>query len=141
MTNRAIHDHTPPPRVGVGVLVVRDGRVLLGERRGAHGAGSWALPGGHLEHGETVEACALRELAEETGLTGGGLSRGPWVSDVFAAEGLHYVTLFIVVRDPLGDVVLCEPTKCAQWAWFPWDAFPAPLFAPLATLRRTGFRP
>lgn len=132
---------TSPPRVGVGVLVVRDGRVLLGERRGAHGAGSWALPGGHLEHGETVEDCARRELAEETGLTGGVVTRGPWVSDVFEAEGLHYVTVFIVVRDPVGEVQLREPTKCARWEWFPWDALPAPLFAPLASLRATGFTP
>jgi len=141
MTNNPTPEHTPPPRVGVGVVVVRDGLVLLGERRGAHGAGSWALPGGHLEHGETVETCARRELVEETGLSGGVLSRGPWVSNVFAAEGLHYVTVFIVAHDPEGEVVVREPTKCARWAWFPWDALPTPLFAPLATLRATGFRP
>ena len=55
-------------QVGVGVLVLRDGRVLLGLRRGAHGAGTWALPGGHLEFNETVAACATRETLEETGL-------------------------------------------------------------------------
>lgn len=132
---------TPPPRVGVGVLVVRDGRVLLGERRGAHGAGSWALPGGHLEHREQVEDCARRELAEETGLLGGVLTHGPWVSDVFEAEEMHYVTVFMVVHDPVGDVVLREPAKCARWAWFAWDVLPAPLFAPLASLRATGFVP
>ena len=56
------------PRVGVGVFVLRDGLVLLGLRRGAHGAGTWALPGGHLEFGEAVEHCAAREVHEETGL-------------------------------------------------------------------------
>jgi predicted NUDIX family NTP pyrophosphohydrolase len=50
-------------RVGVGVMVVRNGEVLFGRRRGAHGAGTWSLPGGHLEAGESVEACALRELS------------------------------------------------------------------------------
>ncbi len=129
------------PRVGVGVLVVRDGRILLGERRGAHGAGHWALPGGHLEHGETVEDCARRELAEETGLVGGVLTRGPWVSDVFEAEGLHYVTVFMVVRNPVGEVVLREPAKCTRWEWFSWKALPTPLFAPLASLRDSGFMP
>lgn len=132
---------TPTPRVGVGVVVVRDGRVLLGERRGAHGAGAWALPGGHLEHGETVEACTRRELEEETGLVGGRCSPGPWVSNVFAPEGLHYVTVFMVVRDPLGEPVVREPTKCAGWRWCAWDDLPTPLFAPLASLRATGFTP
>jgi 8-oxo-dGTP diphosphatase len=139
-------DSAPPPclavpRVGVGVLVMRDGRILIGERLGAHGAGHWALPGGHLEHGETVEDCARRELDEETGLVGGVLTRGPWVSDVFEAEGMHYVTIFIVVRDPVGEVVRREPAKCARWEWVPWEALPAPLFAPLASLRATGFTP
>ena len=52
----------PVPRVGVAVIVVRDGRVLVGRRRSAsHGDGMWQFPGGHLEFGETVEACAARE--------------------------------------------------------------------------------
>ena len=57
------------PRIGVGCVVERNGLVLLGQRKGAHAEGFWAFPGGHLEFGETVEACARRELVEETGLT------------------------------------------------------------------------
>jgi ADP-ribose pyrophosphatase YjhB (NUDIX family) len=53
---------------GVGVIVVRGGDVLFGLRRGAHGGGSWSLPGGHLDGGESVETCALRELSEEAGV-------------------------------------------------------------------------
>jgi 8-oxo-dGTP diphosphatase len=130
----------PPdaPSVGVGVLIVRDGAVLLGRRRGSHGAGSWAPPGGHLEPGESAEACARREAAEETGLALGDVEPGPWSLDTFAAEGKRYVTLFVVARGVAGEPSTLEPEKCDGWAWFPWTALPAPLFAPLASVVARG---
>jgi 8-oxo-dGTP diphosphatase len=131
----------PYPRVGVGVLVVRDGHVLLGERRGSHGAGTWALPGGHLEHGESAETCAIRELAEETGLAAGRVTPGPYTTDLFESEGRHYVTLFVLATDVAGEPTVREPAKCARWEWFRWSALPTPLFAPLQSLRRLGYVP
>jgi 8-oxo-dGTP diphosphatase len=129
------------PRVGVGVLIVRDGRVLLGERIGAHGAHTWAPSGGHLEFGESVEACARREVLEETGLVVTELVRGPYTTDVFAAEGKHYVTLFLTATAVGGEPGVREPEKCAGWGWYLWSALPAPLFLPLETLRARGFVP
>jgi 8-oxo-dGTP diphosphatase len=129
------------PRVGVGVLVWRDGRVLLGERLGAHGAGTWALPGGHLEFGESVPDCARREVREETGLEVELLGLGPYTNDVFVAEQRHYVTLFVLARSGAGEPQRCEPAKCAQWGWFEWSALPQPLFQPLVTLQRSGWTP
>jgi 8-oxo-dGTP diphosphatase len=131
----------PAPRVGVGVIVQRDGRVLLGLRSGSHGAGTWALPGGHLEFGETVAQCAAREVLEETGLVIDDVTPGPYTSDVFAEAGRHYVTLFVVARSRHGEPQVCEPTKCATWQWFAWTALPYPLFAPLQTLQRSGYVP
>ena len=58
-----------PELHGVGVLVVRDGKVLMGRRVSSHGRGTWAPPGGKAEPGETDEETARRELVEETGLT------------------------------------------------------------------------
>lgn len=58
----------PDPRVGIGVMVIRDGKVLLGRRQGSHGAGHYAWPGGHLEYMESFEECAKREVREETGI-------------------------------------------------------------------------
>jgi hypothetical protein len=66
--------------------VLRDGLVLLGRRIGSHGAGSWALPGGHLEFGETVEQCAAREVLEETGLDIQVVARGPYTNNMFPEE-------------------------------------------------------
>ena len=43
------------PRVGIGVMIQNEeGEILLGLRKGSHGAGEWSFPGGHLEMGETV---------------------------------------------------------------------------------------
>jgi 8-oxo-dGTP diphosphatase len=127
------------PRVGVGVIIVRQGLVLLGQRRGSHGAGSWALPGGHLEFGEAVDECAVREVREETGLEVRDVSRGPYSSDIF--EGKHYVTLFVVAHIATGEPRLLEPEKCSQWQWFRWSELPNPLFQPLASLHKTGYVP
>ena len=129
------------PRVGVGVVVLRNGLVLLGQRIGSHGAGTWALPGGHLEFGETVEQCAAREVREETGLELQAFRAAPYTNDVFAAEGKHYVTLFIVAESSDGDPVVLEPGKCSGWRWFRWSELPSPLFQPLQTLVDTGYVP
>jgi 8-oxo-dGTP diphosphatase len=129
------------PRVGVGVVVVRDGRVLVGRRRGSHGGGTWALPGGHLEFGESVEDCARREVREETGLEIADLRPGPYASTLFEDEGRHAVTLFVVAAWAGGEATLREPDKCAAWLWRTWDDLPEPLFPTLEALRRTGFVP
>ncbi|KAF1052942.1 MAG: RNA pyrophosphohydrolase [Stenotrophomonas maltophilia] len=122
------------PRIGVGVLVWREGRVLLGQRRGSHGDGDWAPPGGHLEFGETPEDCARREVLEETGLHLTRLRRGPWSNDVFLGERRHYVTLYMIAESLEGQPQNLEPDKCAGWDWFAPDKLPQPLFLPLCNL-------
>lgn len=140
------------PRIGVAVLLLRDARVLLGRRIGeTHGRDTWQCPGGHLEAFESIEGCAAREVREETGLDVQIVGYGPYTNDVFADEGKHYVTLFVLaadldtesdatgVRRP--EPAVREPAKCAEWRWFAWDALPSPLFSSLRQLRASGYRP
>jgi 8-oxo-dGTP diphosphatase len=132
---------SPLPRVGVGVIVIREGRVLLGKRKGSHGAGTWALPGGHLEFGETVDDCARREAEEETGLQLKNIRPGPYTNDVMAAEGKHYVTVFVQAVPEAGEPQILEPDKCECWVWFKWSELPQNLFLPLQNLRAQGYVP
>lgn len=57
------------PRVGVGAVVVHDGRVLLIRRGKDPLRGRWVVPGGTVELGETLEEALVREVQEETGVT------------------------------------------------------------------------
>lgn len=52
------------PRIGVGSIVSRGDEILLVRRASVHGWGTWSTPGGHLDHGETLEACAAREMSD-----------------------------------------------------------------------------
>lgn len=113
----------------------------MGLRTAGHGAGTWQFPGGHLEFGESVEDCALREAREETGLELANPRPGPYTNDIFAAEGRHYITLFVVADYAGGTPEVCEPDKCARWEWVTWDALPEPLFLPALNLRRSGYAP
>ena len=129
------------PQVGVGVIIIREGLVLLGQRIGSLGAGTWALPIGHLEFGESIEDCARREVLEETGLAIQSIVQGPYTNNFFAAEGKHYVTLFVTARCPTGEPLVLEPNKCSTWQWFRWSELPQPLFPPLASLVHSGYVP
>ena len=114
------------PLVGVGVVLVREGRVFLARRQGAHGEETWASAGGHLEWGESLEECARREALEELGVTVGGL-QFLCISNIIAYDR-HYVDV-----EFLGDIgdqepQLAEPEAFSEFGWFPLDDLPEPLF-------------
>ena len=137
-------------RPGVGLCVIlmnRSDEVLLGKRKGDHGGGLWAFPGGHLEHFEEFEDCAIRELQEETGLENIDnykiLDYRPSAitNDFFHSSKKHYITLFIRAEYKSGEIKNMEPDKCEEWKWFKWDNFPNLLFVPVRNLRAQGYNP
>ncbi|HET6257652.1 NUDIX domain-containing protein [Pseudonocardia sp.] len=121
-------------RVGVGAVVVDDGRILVLRRAGAHGAGTWGLPGGHQEFGESPERTAVREVAEETGLVVEATARLGFTDDPMPEIGRHYVTLFIACTSTGGELRLMESDKATELAWLTPDDLLArrdELFVPL----------
>ena len=113
-------------RVGVGVLVkdpLNPRNVFAGTRKGSHGAGSLALPGGHLEMYESWEDCAAREVEEEMGLQLINVTFGHVTNDPMPLEGKHYITIFMMAEfaDPNALPRNCEPHKCEGWKSFSWN--------------------
>ena len=129
------------PQVGVGVVVIRNNKVLLGKRKNAHGNHTYNFPGGHLEFGEEIETCAKREVLEETGLIITKTIVGPFTNDIFISEGKHYITIFVVCVSDQGEPKVLEPDKCEEWNWYEWCKLPQPLFIPIANLLKQSFNP
>jgi 8-oxo-dGTP diphosphatase len=117
-------------RVGIAVFVFKDGKFLMLQRQGAHGTGSWSLPGGHLEFGESFEDTARREVKEETSLEISNIRFGAVTNDMFADEGKHYVTVWMLSDWKSGTEYITEPDKCSSQAWHTFEDLPSPLFLP-----------
>lgn len=129
------------PKVGLGVIIKKEGKVLLSKRKGSHGEGTWSFPGGHLEFGETLEECACREVLEETGIHIKNIKEASFTNDVFKKEQKHYVTIFVTADYSSGEVEILEPNKCEAWEWFDWKSLPMPLFLPIVNLIKQGYTP
>ncbi|DAZ96197.1 TPA: hypothetical protein N0F65_012387 [Lagenidium giganteum] len=132
-------------RVGVGVLLTSPEHphcVLVGKRKGSHGAGRLALPGGHLEMYESWEECGSREVKEETDIDMKDLRFAYVTNDPMEEEDKHYITIFLHAVVPSGQVPRnMEPNKCEGWIWEPWQQLRAAtnLFVPLRHLTHSDF--
>ena len=115
----------PQVRVGIGCFVrntlLNRQQVLVGVRKGSHGAGRLALPGGHLELGESWEGCIARELREEANLDIENIKFLKATNDICidGNPSKHYITIFMQAdissdSPPLSNN---EPHKCEAWQW------------------------
>lgn len=121
MSEREYPSH---PWVGVGVVLLKPGAVLLVRRAKPPAAGSWSLPGGAQDLGETVEAAARRELREETGLDAGPMTLAANVDSIHRdATGrvrFHYTILDFAAAWLGGDPTPGSDVSAAEFA--PLDA-------------------
>ena len=114
-------------KVGIGVMVFKDGKVLLGKRRGSHGQGEYAWPGGHLEYMESFEQCAKREVREETGIEVTNV-RFLRLMNLKHYAPKHYVDIGLMVDWLSGEPKVMEPDRIESWGWYDPEHLPWPLF-------------
>jgi len=122
------------PRVGVALIVINEGKILLIRRKNVHGSGTWSTPGGHLEYGETPEACAAREALEETGISVGEIHFVAITNDVFEDLNKHYISIWMRGVYESGEAHVAAPYEADACGWYTLNDLPQPLFLPLRHL-------
>lgn len=106
-------------RVGVGAVIINDGKVLLVQRGNAPGKGLWAIPGGSVELGETLQAAAEREILEETGVV---IRAGEPIHAFDLIENnesgilkFHYVIIDLRAEYISGVPIAADDAEDARW--------------------------
>ena len=125
-------------RLGVGVMILKDNKVLLGQRHSdpnkadseLHGEGTWTMPGGKVDFQEKLKEAISREVFEEIGLKidHNKLKVISITDDI--AEDAHFVTIGFLYRNLVGKPKIMEPDEITQWKWFALDALPSKVFPP-----------
>ncbi len=133
-------------KVGIGVAILKSSdfntQVLLGKRKGSHGEGQWAFPGGKMEHLESFDETALREIAEEvgTGIKVKGL-RVCSIINLTEYAPKHYLDVGMVADWVDGDPQVMEPEKCSEWKWFDIGNLPENLFVTVERVIESAVSP
>ena len=108
------------PFVGIGIVVIKGDHVLLCRRGKPPNVGTWTLPGGAQDLGETCEAAARRELMEETGLAVGQLHFCAHVDTIRRDDDgrvrFHYTILDFTGRWVDGEPVAGSDVSEVEWA-------------------------
>ena len=123
-------------RAGVGVMILRDGKILLGRRNAdpvkasseLGGQATWTMPGGKIDFGEKIADAARRELSEETGLAAKTLRIASIGNEI--KDNAHFVTVGFVCEDFEGEPKIMEPEEIEEWKWFQIDSLPENIFPP-----------
>ena len=115
------------PGFGCGLVIVRDGKILLYRRLKAPEAGYWNIVGGKVDHMERSDAAARREAEEESGLKIRSSEFLCLSEQVIEADRQHWISMIYVTRDFSGEPQLVEPDKLSEFGWFSLDALPQPL--------------
>jgi mutator protein MutT len=109
--------------VGVGAIILRNDNILLLLRKKAPEAGSWTIPGGRVEFGETVEQAILREVKEEIGVEGRVIAPLGVTDHILTEEHSHWVSPRFLI-EVIGEPQNMEPQSHEEMRWFPISELP-----------------
>jgi len=115
------------PKVGIGVMIFKEGKVLIGKRKGSHGEGEYAFPGGHLEYMESFADCARREVAEECGIKIKNI-HFQFLANLIDYAPKHYAHIGLRADWEAGEPKVLEPERCESWDWHEIDKLPQLMF-------------
>lgn len=125
------------PRVGCGLVFLKEGRILLLKRKSAPEAGAWGITGGKIDFLEHAEDAARREAREETGLEALSTELIGLSEQLLHDEDQHWLAPIFLTHTFSGHAVLMEPAKHADLGWYPLDALPEPIT--MATRHAIGY--
>jgi 8-oxo-dGTP diphosphatase len=128
--------------VGVGVMILKEDKVLLGRRSDdpekadseLSGEGTWTMPGGKMEFDESFEEAAMRETAEETGIVLDKKKLKLISLNNDKTENAHFVTIGFFYENPDGEPKVMEPEEIIEWKWFDLKNLPLKVFFPSAKI-------
>ncbi|MGO4448896.1 NUDIX domain-containing protein [Phyllobacterium sp. TAF24] len=118
------------PGVGCGIVFLRDGHILLLQRKKSPEIGAWGIPGGKIDFLETAEQAIRREAFEETSLEAGSIRQLGLSEQLFHDERQHWFGVLFLAETFSGEMQLLEPDKHGGIDWFPLDNLPAKLTLP-----------
>ncbi len=120
-------------QIGCEIFIRKGDQILLGKRKNCYGAGTWALPGGHLKFNERLVDAICREIREEIGATikPKDVQLISIVDDLQPQNDAHYVHVTFELREPEFEAKIMEPDYCEEWRYFSIHELPLNnLFAP-----------
>lgn len=117
------------PGVGVGLAILKDGKLLLYKRMRPPEVGYWNIVGGKVDVLEPSDIAAKREAEEETGLSIGKIEFVSVTEQIIDSDRQHWVSLLYKTDDITGEAQLTEPDKLSDFGWFALDNLPEPLSA------------
>lgn len=124
--------------VGVGIMILKNNKILLGKRHEdpnkadseLHGEGGWTMPGGKVNFGETLEEAASREIQEETSLKVNPAElKFISLSNDKVADA-HFITIGFLCKNFKGKPKVMEPDEITEWKWLNLNTPPEKMFFP-----------
>ncbi len=121
---------------GIGIMIIKDDKVLLGRRNDdpekadslLHGEGTWTCPGGKLDFGEKIADAAKKEILQETGIKVNDLKLISVTNEI--VSDAHFVTIGFLCKDFDGEPKIMEPEEIVEWRWFSLNELPENIYPP-----------